>query len=212
MRDVALLRPVCRPLLRRPGGARESTSEGGRPRRRPPPRADRARRASGGCSRTRGAGIRSSDGLEEQDAAVEHRRVGGEPAGGQDPLDHLDAAAPGAARDRRCGPAQVQGSVGSRSPYSVSARGSVQSLPKSSDSPGSVISSRSPSSRAARSEREVHVVERRARRRGGPGSSRRRSRRRPGSTASSAGWCCRCIRGTAWGRRGPGRRRGAGRR
>ena len=51
----------------------------------------------------------------------------------------------------RAGPAHAHGSVGSRSPYSVSASGSAQSLPKSSDSPGSVTSSRSPVSSAARS-------------------------------------------------------------
>ncbi len=53
----------------------------------------------------------------------------------------------------RAGPAHFHGSVAWRSPDSVSARGSVQSIPKSSDSPGSVISSSPPSMSAARSER-----------------------------------------------------------
>ena len=57
------------------------------------------------------------------------------------------------------GPAQVQGSVGSRSPNSLSAAGSGQSLPMSSDSPGSVTSSRSPVSRAARSDCGVYGVD-----------------------------------------------------
>ncbi len=52
----------------------------------------------------------------------------------------------------RAGPAQVHGSVGSRAPYVVSAAGSCQGSPVSSDSPGSVTSSRPPVSRAARSD------------------------------------------------------------
>jgi hypothetical protein len=52
----------------------------------------------------------------------------------------------------RLGPAQVHGSVGSRVPYVVSAAGFSHGRPTSSDSPGSVIRSRSPVSRAARSE------------------------------------------------------------
>jgi hypothetical protein len=46
-------------------------------------------------------------------------------------------------------PRRLHGSVGSRSPKQVSARGACQSTPTSSDSPGSVISSVSPVIRAA---------------------------------------------------------------
>ena len=57
----------------------------------------------------------------------------------------------------RSGPAHVQGSVVSRVPYSVSAAGSAQGLPMSSDSPGSVISIRSPVMSAARREAAWHA-------------------------------------------------------
>src|SRR5262245_16700605 len=53
-------------------------------------------------------------------------------------------------------PAQTQGSVGSRSPYAVSAAGSDQSLPMSSDSHGSLTSSRPPVDNAAQSDARWH--------------------------------------------------------
>ena len=53
----------------------------------------------------------------------------------------------------RAGPCQVHGPAGSRSPKRSRARGSAQSTPKSSDSPGSVISILSPVTSAARSDR-----------------------------------------------------------
>jgi hypothetical protein len=72
---------------------------------------------------------------------------------GEDPVDDFQAPARLAPETQRAGPRQLQGSVGSRAPNEVSARGSAQSLPMSSDSPGSAISSVSPMRRAARSER-----------------------------------------------------------
>ena len=105
----------------------------------------------------------------------------------------------------RAGPAQAHGSVGSRSPKSVSERGSAQSMPKSSDSPGSTTSRRSPVSRAARSDAQVAVVDARS---GAQLHLRRpavEARHALGPQPATGGWCCRCSRGTAWGRRAPGR-------
>ena len=151
------------------------------------------------------AGIRSSLGLEQQHTPVEHRGVAGKRPAVR--IHWITSMHPPQVRPvtARAGPAHAHGSVGSRSPYSVSDRGVVPVLPKSSDSPGSVTSSRLAGEQRGSQGRQRGRGRRRGPAPAGPGWSRRRSRRRPGSTATTGCWCCRCSRGTVWDRREPGR-------